>query len=474
MSELQSVPSPQPPIADEARLRRLSFADGFSYALMVGLGETYIVAFALELGMSPKLAGLLAIIPVVLGSIAQLAWSYLFRRRLSAKVWVLSCGLIQTFSLLSLALLGSLTTRPISAASTLVVFGIATLYWSAALAAGPVWNGWISELLHPQRRARFFVQRSRYGEASIVLALITAAALLHYGQSLHKADDFLVIMLILAAICRVLSLLFLGQHPKDPSSDLPSPKWQAEPVWNWFRSRQVVVMVAFSFTSSFAVHVSAPYFSPYMLSSLNLDYAAYTLLIGVVFMARIAANSMILHINDRFGAKTLLRLGSLGIIPIAWLWTLSTDYYYLLVLQCLSGLVWSCHELGVTLYLLESMQPQQRSRLLSWVNVFNSFGMLLGIGVALTIIGPEALDQGRYFDLFTASSLLRLIPFAIFLFWAPDDITGRRLILRVLGLRAQGQAILRPILVKTTRLAQWPVEKTRPTESADKNSGPHD
>ena len=49
-------------------LRRVTW-DGASFSLMVGLGETWIAAFALAAGLGEHLAGQVVVLPLVLGAV---------------------------------------------------------------------------------------------------------------------------------------------------------------------------------------------------------------------------------------------------------------------------------------------------------------------------------------------------------------------------------------------------------------------
>src|ERR1700728_585759 len=46
--------------------------DGISFSLMVGMGETYLPAFVLALGMGQVASGLIGTIPLLVGAILQL------------------------------------------------------------------------------------------------------------------------------------------------------------------------------------------------------------------------------------------------------------------------------------------------------------------------------------------------------------------------------------------------------------------
>src|SRR3989338_648195 len=107
-----------------------SIRDGGAYGLMVGVGESYLPAFALAAGMSAVATGLVSVVPVLVGSIFQLFNSRLARRLGSLKRWVVGCASLQAVSLVLFAAYAGTGWAPQAA-----VFATASLYWAAGLSA---------------------------------------------------------------------------------------------------------------------------------------------------------------------------------------------------------------------------------------------------------------------------------------------------------------------------------------------------
>lgn len=433
--------------AQSIQLKRLSYADGFFYSLMVGVGETYIVAYAMMLGMSGSIAAGLAVMPVLIGAIFQLIFSTWVQPRVSDKSWVLVCAIAQAFSLLLFALLGMVTPQTQSDATFGIMFTITSLYWASALGAGPPWNRWVSDLLPQNERAAFFIKRSYWTHGGIVIALLGAAYLLYEMEVKGFAKEAFIMLMFMGMAFRIISTVLLWKHPQ---GDKPSRKvtQKLENLKSWLRNKEVIMMILFSFLSSCAVHISVPYFTPFMIDILKLDYYAYTILVGSIFFARVLTNRLVLFLNNILGARSLLMIGTIGIVPISYLWSLGDNYWYLIGLQIMAGFLWSCHEMGISLYLLESMESTLRSSLLSWVNLCNSSGMVLGILLSKWFVETSTFDQHTYYALFTVSSIARMIPVLLLVVWMPDAIPLRSVTMRVLAVRPFGQAVMLPILYR--------------------------
>jgi cyanate permease len=104
---------------------------------MVGLGETYIPAFALALGLGQIMAGLVVAVPLLAGAVVQLATPAMVRRLGSLRRWVVVCAAVQAASFAPLVA-AALAGRMPAAALLLVV----TVYWAAGLGTrGRRWRG---------------------------------------------------------------------------------------------------------------------------------------------------------------------------------------------------------------------------------------------------------------------------------------------------------------------------------------------
>src|SRR5262245_19494775 len=88
--------------ADRRRDLQSILGDGLTYNVMVGIGETYLPAFALALGLGEVVAGLMATLPMLAGAAMQLATPWAIRRVGSHRIWVVGCACAQAVSFLPL------------------------------------------------------------------------------------------------------------------------------------------------------------------------------------------------------------------------------------------------------------------------------------------------------------------------------------------------------------------------------------
>ncbi len=421
---------------------RAMLGDGIAFSVMVGIGETYIPAFALAAGMGDVVAGLVTTIPMLIGAVFQLVSPAMVRRLDSHRRWVVFCAGAQAASFVPLilaALLGRL--------SLPVLFASATAYWAFGMSTGPAWNTWAGTLVPPGLRARFFAGRARWAHAAVFVGLVSGGALLQSGARDEWPLLVFAGLFALAAAARVLSARFLARQSEPrpiPRGDLRvSPRAFATHLRGHGHGR----LLAFMLALMLATHVAAPFFTPYMLGPLGLSYGWFTAFTAAAFAARVLVLPALGRIAMRAGSRRLLWIGAVGVVPLPALWLVSDHVGYLLVLQMVAGIFWAAFELATLLGFFESIPAQHRTSVLSMFNLANALaivaGSLLGAGVFRLFDGAPAAFAG----LFLVSSAARLLTMPLLRRAAavlpPPPLPPP---LRTLAVRPSEGAVERPVL----------------------------
>lgn len=421
---------------------RHSHKDGAYYSLMVGAGETYLPVFALALQMGDVVSGLMATVPFAIGSFCQLFAGYGVMKLSSRRRWVLLCASIQSLALFAIA---ALALFPVSQPG--ILLGLASVYWSAGLAAGPAWNIWIGRLVPPDSRVRFFSMRSLITQVTTLIGLIVTGLLL---SSVHLDSEKLEMfagIFFLAGCLRLASLYHLWRQI-ELSNPIPlsSLKPKKGEIRRWMKNRQIALTAVYMFGMAFAVHIASPFFNPYMIQQLNFEYKTYMMVIGVACVAKIVSYPLLARLAAKFGVASLMIIGLLGLIPSPLLWIVSDHIAYLCAIQVIGGVAWGSYELGITLVLLENHNDQDRSRILTMTGFLSAIGMLGG-----SILGAQLLKTGlaskeSYHLLFMISSILRFMPVVLLPYFLGRSIKVGRIFVRVIGVRPGIGAVMKPIL----------------------------
>ena len=450
--------APHPPIAEplargNPRDLRAMMNDGAAFSVMVGLGETYFPVFALAAGYGAAVAGWLTTLPLLAGGLLQLVTPYAVARLDSFRRWVVACALIQGLSFLPLVLAG-LQGR----VSLLLLFTCATLYWAFGLAAGPAWNTWVETLIPPPQRPGFFARRARWCQIALLLTVLAGGFSLELDGAGDHGLTVFAVLFGLAAAARGVSALCLGLQSESREQAVafqPRPAWAA---WRALRGSDAERLLLYLLAIQVAVNLASPFFTPYMLGTLTLSYAEYTLLTSVAFGARVAVLPFLGQLAHSRGNRSVLWLGAVGIVPLPALWLLSDSLAFLLLLQILAGIAWACLELSTLLSFFEILDPDDRPSVLSAYNLGHAVAMSAGAlagGWLLQTLGPQ---PATYAALFLVSTLGRglslLLLRHVSVTEAPLDASS----LRTLAVRPSLGAVQRPILAALPDDA--PIDKT--------------
>lgn len=422
-----------------------SSTDGAAFGGMVGIGESYVAAFALALGLGELVSGLVASLPVLAGGFMQLISLPAVRWIGSERRWILFCASVQAISFLPFVVAALVGSMPV-----LAVFGVASIYWGAGLATGPAWSVWIESMIPHEVRVRYFARRSRLTQLSTMFGFILGGLALSFMESRGEVLRGFAIMFASALLMRLLSVYWLSKHVslershRDAGQAAPTgalPDAEFSPM-----SKQGKRLIIFLVALQGCVQLSGPFFTPFMLKELHLTYSAYVGLIAVSFVTKAMSLSVWANIAKRTSAGTLLWIGSVGIVPLASLWIVSSNYYWLMSVQLLSGWLWAAYELGFFLMFFEVLPKNRRVQMLTVYNFANSAAIFVGaIGGAL-ILWLSGAGVIGYWTLFGLSSLGRLLCLGILASAGLAAVPVIGISVRVLGIRVGNASLDAPVL----------------------------
>ncbi|MFN5299587.1 MAG: MFS transporter [Planctomycetaceae bacterium] len=400
-------PAPKQTLGQRAR-RRLrynlqnSVADGAAYSVMVGMGETYFPAFALALGLGEVVSGLVASVPLLLGSVLQLvspravAWLGSYRR------WCVVCVLMQAIAFLPLIIGACLGRLP-----TWGLFASIALYWAGGLGAAPVWNVWMETVVPHRVRAPFFAMRTRMGQAGVLVGFVLGGFALQFGKQTERLLPLFATLFVVSFACRVLSARFLARQTDAATVDSRQVVVPMATLLGRLRRGSSESLLLYFLAVQLAVQISGPYFAPFMLGQMRISYVHYVGLLAVSFLAKILALPGCGRLAAVYGARRLLWIGGIGIMPVAGLWLYVESFWALAIVQFAGGITWAAYELAVFLLSFETIRREERTSILTLFNLANSLALVFGAitgGVILKTLGES---REAYLFLFGLSSLVR-------------------------------------------------------------------
>ena len=272
--------------------------DGLASQTMATLtGGVFLVAFALELGASNFVIGLLAAIPALM-QLIQLPSSYLvekIRNRKKISVTFASLSRLSLLLLISIPFLFSLK-------AGLVVLTVAlALHAGFSAVSLCSWNSWMKDLIPVSRMGPFFSKRLGVTSTlALVLSLVGAYFIDYWSKTFPQ---FLLhgyaILFFVGFLVGMIGVIFISRIP-EPRMFGPKRKLHIfRLISHPFKDVSFKQLIIYLGSLNFAVNLAAPFFTVYMLQRLGLNL---TLVIAFQVLTQIV-NVIFLRIWGRFSVK---------------------------------------------------------------------------------------------------------------------------------------------------------------------------
>jgi MFS family permease len=356
------------------------------------------------MGMGEVVAGLIACVPLLAGALLQLVSPYGVRKLRSYRRWVSLCAAMQATSFIPLFAAACAGSIPV-----VVLFLIAGMYWGAGMSAGPAWSAWATSIVPARVRPRFFACRTRVSQAGVLVGFVGGGVALQYGASLGRPLHAFAAVFAVAAFCRYVSsrLLAMQSEPIPPTADMHVIGWRE--IMIRLKSHSEGRLLWYLWAMYAAAQIAGPYFTPFILGHLEYDYATYTLILATSILTKSLSMPLLGRFAHRQGARRLMILGGLLMIPLPLFWLFSASVPYLLCVQVLAGFSWAAYELAIILMSFDCIPASHRTSMLTAYNlgyaIVSVAGSLAG-GLLLTLGGET---YAAYLVVFAVSAAARVL-----------------------------------------------------------------
>ena len=438
------------PTADTRHALRLVFRDGVAYSVMVGVGEHYLAAFVLALGLGEVTAGLVATVPLLAGGLLQLVTPWGVHRLGSRRRWVVACAILQALAFLPLLVGAWLGRIP-----TWAVFAAAALYWAGGMAAGSAWNVWVERIVPVRLRAGYFAGRTSAVNLGVLVGLMAGGLILEGAARAGRTLDGFAVLFTLAVAARLQSARFLAALSEPTGANLAAGDLAAGdlalapprlPLPRRWPTGDGARLLVYAVALTTCTTTASPYFSPYMLRHLQLSYGGYTTLIGVALLTKVLVLPLAARLARRFGLVALMRVAWLGIAAIPALWLVSSTFPYLMGLQVIAGASWATHEYVLFLLIFETIDSRRRLGVLTAYNLGDATSKVVGSLLGALIFRWAGGGGVGYLTIFLVSSAARAACLVLLLRVRGGLVPARPLLLRPLAVRPGAGAWHLPIL----------------------------
>jgi len=296
----------------------------------------------------------------------------------------------------------------------LIIF--ACIYWIFGMVLSPAWNSWMGDLVNEKERGSYFGRRNRITGAASFISYMAAGYVLHlYPSGAYFEYTGFVTIFLLAMSSRIFSYIYLTKKYEPAYEAAPKPEFSFFDFIRESRFRNYGRFVLYLGFMNFSVYMAAPFFVPYMLRDLQLDYLSFTIINATAIVIKFLAMPVWGKASDQFGTKKILALTGFLMPCVSLLWLISKDFYYLIAIQMYAGFVWAGFELSAFNFMLDTSTPKNRATVVAYYNVFNGICLFSGSMIGGLVVKYNNLFWSKYLAVFLLSTALRYIASFIFI-----------------------------------------------------------
>lgn len=405
--------------------------------------------FALALGASNFWIGVIGSIPTF-AALVQLASSVLVERLGKRK------GLTAYFTIASRMLWVPILLLPFAVPAPARLPAFLALFILASILAQvpvPAFTSWLSDLVPPDHRGRYFARRNMLAGLTVMVVSMPCAWFLDLATKRHLFADRVgfAVLFAMAAVAAAFAFIAVMRQPEPPMQVTAEGQagGLAASIALYRRAiadRQFRGVLAFSAVFAVAQFLAAPFYMVFAIKELHLDYMWLQAFAAIASLAGLLSMPVWGYLSDKFGNRALLGISIVGVAltPLPWVLcspsTPTLNLVLLVVNHIAGGLFWS--GVGLTQFniLIASTPTESRSIYIGAMSAVT--GLLGGLapilgGVVVTAFGTDGLyGVGGYRAAFILNSLVRFGALACLrLIRLPDESSTREVLTQLGGVR---------------------------------------
>jgi MFS family permease len=325
--------------------------DGLATQVMTTLTTSvFLVAFALALGASDLVIGMLAAIPPLSG-IMQIPTIYLVEKfRTRRSITMIASALSRAF-LLVIAFIPLIV--PFSTALPIV---LAALVLNSLLAnvGGCSFNSWMHDLVPQSVLGRFFSKKMLLSTAVAIPTALLAGYFVDVWIATFPELELVAYTILFVAgfIAGMLGIVQISKIPEPQMASVEKIPPFVELLKQPFQDVNFKNLIWFQTSWNFAVNLALPFLTVYMLRGLGMDMTTVVILTALQQLTMVAFFKIWGNLSDKYSHKSVLRVsGPLLLVSFALWASLSLFKGSMVVLPMVVGIhmLWGMSTAGVNL-----------------------------------------------------------------------------------------------------------------------------
>lgn len=392
-------------LSEEERQKSLRYSvlDGAAFSATTGFGNSFILPFAIALGLTNIQIGFLSSIPTLITAFSQAFSAKLLDVVKNRKTLLLRFALLHGLMWIPIILIPFFWQE----LAGIYLIAFVSLYALFDSMIWPTWMSFMGDLVKREEEGRYFGNRNEITGLVALFSSFTAGMILSYFTG-SVFTGFAVIFFI-AMIARFVSLFFLTKQA-EPEYEFSEKAYfsitaflKRMPESNFGR------FVAFKSLLSFAMNIASPFFAVYMLRDLHLSYFYFTVIISASALANIFSMPYWGKLADRYGNKHVMTACAILVPVYPLLWLFSMDPLWLVLVQMFGGFVFSGFDLTAANFIFDSTSAPKRARCTAYFYMFDGVAVFLGasLGGVLATFLPNLFFASNLITLFLVSAVFR-------------------------------------------------------------------
>ncbi len=403
---------PLNPKFEEAK--KYSIYDGMSYSVMQGSGEYFISPFIIKLGATNFQIGLLSSLSSLLASISHLFSTEISDYLKSRKKVILPSVLLQAIIWIPL-IFNALMWKSVNL--TLLLFSIYAI--SGSMASAP-YSSWLGDIVRKDI-GHYFGLRSKLVRLVSFATTLISGFILNKFAGVNSLIGFSVLFLI-SFVARFISYNFIKKMHEPPIKVEKEHYFTFIQFVKKMRYSNFGVFVLYLFFLQMAVSIASPYFTPFLLKYLKLDYKTFVFIDITTAVAMFLTLEAWGKLSDKIGNKRIMNFNAYLISAYPVFWLLSRNHIYLMVVNFISGVAWAGFALSSSNYVYDAVTTEKRTRCIAYSNFFKGIAVFIGamfgafVGQKFSVINALLrIPLNKYLFIFLLSGIARLTASMYFL-----------------------------------------------------------
>ncbi len=401
------------------------------------IGGAFLIGFALTLGAGDFEIGLLASLPL-LANLIQIAGSVIVARVGSRKK---VCSIYLFFHRLMWACVAALPLvvfrDRLEDARVWIFMGLLTVASVCASVTGIAWTSWIADLVPKEVRGRFFSRRNIVAQVVGMVLAVAGGRFIDVWTAASTSDQMrgygFMILFGIGTVFGIAGVIVL-RRISEPDLEAGDGESFIAQLRKPFEDANFRTFMIFSVAWGFATGIVGPFFSVYLINTLEIPFSVITLFGVVAGISTILGTKLWGGLIDRLGPKPLSLICGIGgcFTPVFWIFATPENYAVIWVSHFVSGFFFSGIGLAAT-GMMMNLAPSRNNAVF-----FAVFAAVTGLFGALAPIAGGALGElyrGRalyqgFVDLsdirllFITSTALRLLSLPVLRFIRiPDAVS---------------------------------------------------